>query len=354
MAAKDQRSDGVPRAALREILRAWGSSRRWSDILAAAYFRGDAQALHARVADLLAAARYAEEEDFAIPEDAGDAGEAFRLEHSLITGEEMERWLDHCGISLEEFEAHFASRVLAARFTAQLEEIRRDYAPAGNEVVDGMWTAAILSGSFEAFTVSFARRVATRVGANTAAGDSAIALALHQGAPRVPEMLRAPGLLEELAALEVRYAVAEDEVASAARCAAELRDRAYQLARIVVAEAVFPLPDQASEAYQGVTADGLGLEEVARRAGVELTVRTLFAEDAPEGAVPLFSALPGQVLEPEAVEGGFLLRCLRRRIEPDLSDPDVTARVRERLLASQFDALVAAHVTWSFDPWTVT
>ena len=65
--------------------------------------------------------------------------------------------------------------------------------------------------------------------------------------------------------MNVLYDAAEREVVSAARCAEGLREREYQLTRIVVAEAVFPALDQANEAYQGVTADGLGLEEVAQR-----------------------------------------------------------------------------------------
>ena len=345
---------GGPSPPPREIFRATGRPYSWPQVLAGAYFRGDAAILHAEVADAIAAMSYAEEEGFAVPEDCGaPAGEAFRLEHNLITGEEMERWLDHCGIELDQFDAYFASRALATRFAAQLAEIRRDYAPAAAAVVDTMWTATILSGSLDAFTLPLVRRVAARADANATADASAVALTLHEGEPRVPETLCTPGLLEELAVLEALSAIAEDHVASAEHCAAELRERAYQLARIVVAEAVFASLDLANEAYQGVVADGLAFDEVARRAGVELAERTFFADEAPEGAMPLLSALPGRVLEPEAGECGYLVRGLRRRIEPDLSDPDVAARVRERLLVAHFDALVGHYVTWSFDPWTV-
>jgi hypothetical protein len=337
-----------------EILRAAGRPYSWRQVLAGAYFRGAAAALHAEVADAVAAMSYAKEEGFEIPEDAGDAGEAFRVEHSLITGEETERWLDHCGIAIEEFDAHFASRLLASRFKAELDAIRRDYAPAAGEVVDTMWTATILSGSFEAFTLPFARRVANLVVTCAAPDPRELATALQAGEPRLPETLRAPGLLEELAAMDVLDEAAERDALSTARRAEELREREYLLTRIVVAEAVFPSLDQANEAYQGVAADGLGLEEVAQRAGVEPTERTLFADETPEGAAPLLSALPGRVLEPEAVEGGFLVRCLRRRIAPDLADPDVAVRVRERLLAARSGALLSTHVTWSFDPWTMT
>lgn len=338
----------------REIFRAAGRSYSWPQVLAGAYFRGDAASLHAEEADSIAALRYAEEEEFPIPEGgAGAAAEAFRLEHNLITGEELERWLEHCGIEYGQFEAHFASRTLASRFCKQLAGIRRDYGPNADEVAGALWPAALLSGNFDAFTLPLARRAAVRADASASAEASAVALALKNGGWRLPKALLAPGLLDELAALDALFQAAEREVASPARCARELQERAYQLARIVVVEAVFPSLDQAKEAFLGVKADGLGIEEIARRAGLEPAEATHFAEDAPEGAVPLLSALPGQVLEPEVVEGGYLLRCLRRRIEPALSDPVVAARVRERLLAAHLDALVARHVAWSFDPWTV-
>lgn len=345
-------ADQEPKAR-REILQAAGRPYSWLQVLAGAYFRGAAADLHAEEAEAMAAMGYAKEEGFEVPEEAGEAGDAFRVEHNLITGEEMERWLDHCGIALEEFNAHFAARSLAARFAGELEAIRRDYAPAAEDVVKAMWAATILSGSFEAFTIPFARRVALRAGTNAAVDAAAAESALREGAPRVPEPLRTPDLVGELAALEVLYAADERVVAAEERCAAVLRDRAFQLTRIVVAGAVFPTLDQANEVYQGVTADGLALEELARLAGIEPILRTIFAEDAPEGAVPLLSALPGRVLEPEAVEGGFLVRQLRRRIEPAISDPDVAARVRGRLLDAHFDALVGLHVTWGFDPWLI-
>jgi hypothetical protein len=337
-----------------EILRAAGRPYSWEQVLAGAYFRGAAAALHEEVADALAATSYAREEGFEIPEDAGDAGEAFRVEHSLITGEETEGWLGHCGIPIEEFNAYFASRLLAARFKEERAAIRRDYLPAAGEVVAAMWAAAILSGSFEAFTLPFARRAANLLVSGASADPGELAAARRTGEPRVPETLRAPGLLEELAAMDVLYEAAEREALSAERCAGELREREYQLRRIVVAGAVFPSLDQANEAYQGVVEDGLGLDEVARRAGVEPTEETLFADAAPEGAQPLLSALPGRVLEPEAVEGGYIIRCLRRHIDPELADPVVAARIRERLLASHFGTMLSMHVTWSFDPWIVT
>ena len=336
-----------------DLLRAAGRTYSWQEVLAAAYFCGEAAELHAEVADAIAVLRYAEEEGFNLEEAGAADGENFRLEHNLITGEEMERWLGHCGIQLEEFESHFAARKILGRFSTRIGEIRGDYAPTAGEVVDAMWGAAILSGSFEMFVRSFARRVANRIVAPASAEPGEITASLRMGAPLVPGALATPGLLEELAALEALYAAAEREAASPERCAMELRERSYQLCRIVIAEAVFPSLDQANEAYQAVTADGIGLDEVAARAGIAVVETTLFADQTPEGATALLSAFPGRVLEPQQVESGFLLQLLRRRIEPDLADADVAARVRGQLLAAHFDALVSERIVREFDPWTV-
>jgi hypothetical protein len=340
-------------AAGREILRAGNRSYSWSQVLAGAYFRGDAAALDAEVGDALAAVRYAEEEGFEIPEDAGEAGDAFRLEHELITGEEMERWLAHVGITLEQFDGHFASRLLLARFREELDGIRRDYAPAAAEILEAMWAATILSGCYDALTAPFARRLAAWCagdGRSDAAGTEDVRR-LREAA--VPVQLCAPGLVEELAGLEVAYAAEEAGSATPELLARELHSQRFQLMRLDYAEAVYPTANQAQEAYLAVSADGRPFEQIAEEAGVETTAACRFPDEMPDPPRSvLFSAAPGAVLKPEAVEGGFVLHLLRRRIEPDLADPAVADRVRERLIAARFDALVARHVAWSFDPWT--
>lgn len=103
-----------------------------------------------------------------------------------------------------------------------------------------------------------------------------------------------------------------------------------------------------------MSTDGRDIEAVAQEAGVETIEKTLFPDEI-AGATRslLFSASPGAVLAAEAVESGFILRSLKRRVNPDLADRAVAARMRERLIAERLDTLVVEHITWSFDPWTV-
>ena len=134
----------------------------------------------------------------------------------------------------------------------------------------------------------------------------------------------------------------------------ELRARASSLTRLAFAEAAFPSLDQAREARLAVSEDGRTLEEVAAGAGTAVAERVAFPEELPDATRSLlFSAPPGVPLAPEEAGEAFVVRVLRSRVEPDLADPAVAARVRERLTAAHFDALVERHVSWSFDPWTV-
>lgn len=334
------------------ILRAAGRSFGWSDVLAAAYFRGDAGSLHERVSDSIAALRYAEEEGFPLAFATEAAVEEFRNEHLLITGEEMDDWLAHCALRLEEIEACCAGLAFAERFEERMTEIRRDYAPSSAEVMDALWPCTmILPGAFDELTLGLARRLANFVASENRVGAEARQLLLREGRARVPEALVRPGLIEDLAGMEVLYAEAQERVAPPGRCAREIAERSYQLTRIVVGEVLFSSLDRANEAYQCLRVDGMDLAELAEAAGAELVEHTLFADEAPSGALPLLSATPGAAVEPEKAETGFVLRVLRERIEPDPSDPSIRERVRERLLAAHFDALVSLHVTRSFDPW---
>ena len=349
-------SDSTPpseqSSAGRTILEAAGRKYPWAEVLTAAYFFDLAGELHAALEDALAALAYAEEQGFDVDEAGAAGAEAFRLEHGLVTGEELDGWLAHVGLDLESFDAHFAGRALASRFAAELEEIREHYAPDPDDVIGAMWAATLLSDSFDAFVGAFARRLAQQSASEATPEPEDAGQALDAGAARVPEALRDAERLEELGALDATYLRAERELVPPERVARELREREYQLTRIEVTEACFRTLDQAHEALQCVNADGLTLDEVAEQAGLEPCEATYFVDEAPEGAVALLSAEPGRAAEPEPTEEGFLVRVLLQRWPPEPGDPELEERVRTRLIAAHFDALVSLHVTRSFDPWT--
>jgi hypothetical protein len=58
------------------------------------------------------------------------------------------------------------------------------------------------------------------------------------------------------------------------------------------------------------------------------------------------SAQPGTVMEPTQRGDGFQLARLLGKREPSLADPDVQARIEQRLLARHFADLTSRHISW--------
>jgi len=335
------------------IFRASGKVFEWPAVLTAAYFRGAAAPLHSQVADAIAVSRYAEEEGFQTIEDYVDAAKAFRMAHGLTTGEEMERWLAHCGITPGQFEAHFAARSLLARFSSRLDEVRWGYSPTCGEVIKGMWPAALMAGNFEALVVPFARRIANVLSVKHPPDPESVTQFREAGTSRVPDELRMPAVLQDLAVAEAQYAAAERDLTPLKRCQHLLQEMPYQFTRFTFSEVFFSKLDQAREAYVCLATESLDIEEIARHAGTSVVEKTLFLEEIPESfRWRLFSAVPNTPFSPEPVDNGFVLRMLKRQLAPDLADPAVAGRVKENLTTTHFNTLVGRWVTWGFDPWT--
>ena len=340
----------------KDIFQAANRCYTWQHVLTAADFRGETARLRRDLATALAIRAYADEQGFeAAQADVESAIDEFRLQHDLISGEETEQWLDHCGLTLDDFEDFFARRLLVDRFREQADRIGRDYAPSGADVANHTWPEAILTGNYERLTVPFARRVAVRLDGGPPCTPADVKEAMRDAETRLRGSPFDPEWLTELAEMETIYAAAERDALTSEKCEREIRVRSIQLTRIEIAEVAFPSLDQAREAYVCVSAEGEGLETVATRGGRAFDLATRFYDEVPDGVRSLFfSAPPDKVFPPEEREGLFAVCQIRRRIEPDLGDADVFARVRERLLSTQFDAMLSQHVRWLFDPWSRT
>jgi hypothetical protein len=341
---------------IKEIFQAAARRYTWEHVLAAADFRGEAAELRRDLATGLAVRAYAAEQGFeASSEEIERLADEFRLTRELIAGEDLERWLDHCGLAVDDLEEFFARRLLADRFRNQADEIGREYAPSATDVADHLWGEAILTGAYETLTVGLARRVAARLdlSASVAAADAEEFRREAEG--RLEATMLDPQWSAELAEMEAAYRAAERAALTFEHRDREIRARRIPLTRIEVAEATFPSLDQAREAYDCVTGEGESLDAVADRSGADFDLTTQFCDDLPDDVRDLFFSAPaGKVFPPQSGGDLFAVREVRRRIEPDADDPDVLARVREHLLDSQFDAMVSQHVRWLFDPWSQT
>jgi hypothetical protein len=343
----------VPISMDREILEAAGRRYTYHHVMTAADFRGDTVTFRRDLVTSLAVRAYADEQGFEVdPAEIEAAADEFRAEHGLFAGEDLERWLGHCGLILEDVEQFYAGRLLADRFARQARAIRRDYAPSDAEVQDHLWAEAILTGALEGLAVPLARRIAAAVGGRTVSTPDDVKTARRAAKKRTRNSAFDPEWLAELIELEATYAAAEREVLAPEHCEREIRVASLPLSRVAFASVLFPSLDEAREAYLCVSREGEPLEVVAKRAGREIDVQTAFYDELPDDVRNLlFSARDGQVFPPEERDGVFALRQTVRRIDPDANDPDVLARLQHRLLDAHFVALVSRHVRWLFDPW---
>src|SRR5439155_17001430 len=105
------------------------------------------------------------------------------------------------------------------------------------------------------------------------------------------------------------------------------------------------------EAALCVAEEGMSLAEIAVRAGVPVTERTLSLEEAgPELAQPLLGATAGDVVGPVAVGDRFVFAAVRSKRAPSLDDPVVRTRVHEEVRRRTIDAEVGARIRWHDRP----
>jgi hypothetical protein len=340
----------------KDIFQAANRRYTWQHVLTAADFRGDTALLRRDLAAALATRAYADEQGFEADQaDVGRAVDEFRQQHDLISGEETEQWLDHCGLALEDVEGFFARQLLMNRFGDQADAIVRDYAPAEADVTDHMWPAAILTGDFGPLAVALVRHVAVRVDRGDGCTPPDMAEAMRAAEDRLTRSSVDAEWFTELVEMDAAYAAVERETVTAEALEHEIRIRPHQLTWVETAEITFTSLDEAREAHDCVANDGEGLEAVAARSGRAVDVAVRFYDDvADDERSLLFSAPLHRAFLHDVSEGIVAVREIRRKIAPDCNDPDVLARARARVFRTHVDAIVSQHVRWLFDPWVRT
>jgi hypothetical protein len=300
------------------------------DVLLAARHRGDLVPIEAETAEALACARYAEEEGFALDEDAVQAAsDEYRYQKDLVTAEDTERWLQQRGLTLDDFGAHFERRHWRLRFPDQSSELVREYAPSPDDLESARWPDVLLGNHFEVLARALAWRVAAHL-------------------EQQPQTVLGPDLEEDLPLLERSYQEERARTLTPENGARAVKIRHQSLIRVVLERASFASREIAEEALLCVRDDGEPLQEVAARTTGRFAVTTSFAESLPESLQQrCLSALPGEVFPPMQDDDGHAVVRLVEKIEPDLGDGEVRGRVEQWLLDSRFAQLVRAHIRWT-------
>ena len=309
--------------------RAW----TWSDVFLAARLSGEWQTL-------LAATRDAE----APPDAVKQAGREWRVARRLIAGDELTAWLAKRRVSVADWNAHLR-RAIGDRDA--------DAAPDP----DALWAEGVCSGAWD--------RIAERLSAWAAAWeDAGTPAAPQQPPPEWVAQMPSPGdagaigvdparvaaRCDELWAAETAFERLCADAAASDAVGASVAARNVDWLRVDCDWLEAADENVAREAALLARVDGLGLADVAQRAGLPLEPRRVFVGDLDPALQPTrMSAAPGDLVGPVALGNGggrWLLAAVHAKVVPTLDDPDIRARAQAAAIDAAVRRTVDEQITW--------
>jgi hypothetical protein len=296
---------GERRAAVaaRIVFEVDGRTVTWDDVLAWARSRGELDALEREAR----AGTAALERNGAPPvEDVRAAGAAFRYARSLLSGDEMEAWLDRWGLTTDEWLDHLRRRVARERSLTP--------GSSADPGEDAVWVDAICSGAFERWAYELASRLAV-----AADGDD----------------------------LEVALDRYRERAVTAEALAREIESNRLEWLRVEAEQLAVSDEDVAREVALCAREEGDSLADLADRARGELRQLTAYLDDLePELAGALLGAGEREILGPLALGDRFVVVSLTRKLAPSTDDPELNARAAERVLRRALDRELESRVRW--------
>jgi hypothetical protein len=352
----------MPTLAGRSLFTIGNRSYVWEDLVAAGCLWGDWLTLETRVRDgLICLARQddleEDDEDALSEDDVEESAAEFRYARDLVAADDLERWLEQRGLTIDGWLDYIRSSLLLDRWADDLEEIREEYEADDDEVAEALACEAVCSG--------LAGRLAERLGGRAAIHaraveegsppDSAEAAALAAAVPDdqlerfLPE-LSAKARRERVnavASLEAAWRRFAAAVAPPDALRGLITSRRLDWVRVATVSVVAPDEDVAREIALCVKEDRRPIEEVAEEAGLSAETTELWLEDADEALRDaLVGAQSGEVLGPLAWKEGHLVLTVGDKRLPSDDDADVRARAEHALLARTVEREVANRVTW--------
>ncbi len=332
-------TSGVRTILRREALTFGARSFSVADVVVAGVASGRWQALEEETAAGVAALAAVGDP----PADARrEAGNAFRYERSLLAREDLERWLEEHGLTMQDWLGYIRRR------------LARQLAPdaQGGDVRPVLRVDAICSSVLRACADDLvAGAAATRAVEPPDVDDAEVAELVRRARATVALADLDDDVLDGCARIVVeligaRRRVEHDAVAGEA-VPDRVRANALGWLAFETEELTSASEDAAREARLCVREDGATLEEVAVELGTRLVERTrVFAETESELASRLAAASPGELVGPLTTDDGYLLARLRAKRPPSADDPLVVARARAELVAETIARHAAGRVTW--------
>ena len=327
------------------------------DVIEAAQFRGE---LRLPWKELLERSACETASDSNPPDDTllQRMSEEYRFERDLITAEETESWLAERGLTLDDFGDYLLRHHLNECSGKQTASAMIDYCTASQELRDLLRVELLLGGEFDRMAV----RLSWRIAALHCSGHELTSDLIDPERRRFLERfgLDDARLGEWLARLGCDQTWLNEmvELESAYRrqcetlCTTQTRERTLSMLRLTLTRLDLETievesRETAREAFLCVSEDGISMAEVASEGRYPYHRAEVVLEDLPVASQrQILCAAPGEVLDPMQHGDGFQLVRLVRKIDPDLSNPEVSERVERQILESHFSELAAKWVRW--------
>ena len=327
------------------------------DVIDAGWFRGKLEPWWKESLGRIEAVARAEEAGSELESSELDAAAvAFRYRYDLITAEETEAWLEGRGLNLTDFSEYFA-RTQWGRVLGKAKTEQTTYADASAEERELFVVDLIMSGELDGLAERFSWQVAALT-ASGAPDEEQLAEArktfLERNVLNEEEIAHwLSGLGRDQAWFDGMIAL---EAAFRARCATLLTEESRErelvalrlpLTRFEVELIELESRDAAMEAFMCVRDDGMSMEEVAEEGRYPFHQTEMVLEQISEDLQQKFLSLtPGSLLEPTPREDGFLLTKILEKKVPTLAEPDVRARVEQRIMERHFAELTSGRIHW--------
>jgi hypothetical protein len=285
-----------------------------------------------------------------------EAAVAFRYERDLISGADMEAWLDCGGISTEDWMAYIRRHVLRQLWGDDLEDILDRYGPSPRQLEAAALPEGICSRLFDEFEQAFEGRAAIAFQADAAAFESRLRMSTSHG-ERAARLARQhahwlDGQADAVARLRVIFEIRDRHVAVADTLLTEpaLNEiiESNRLEWVVIDTDTLSFGDEnaAREALLCVSEDRLSLANIGELSRQSLIRSRGFLDDVPpEHRHRLLAAEPGRVIGPLVVDDRYHVTTVTNRAVPTLEDPHVARRARAVLLDHICRRAAREHVT---------
>jgi len=339
---------------------AGGLDLLWVDVAIAAMVRGDWSAFERRLTEGLASAARAHTDGLATDDAAVEsAATAFRYDRDLISGAEINAWLEREGLSSRDWLAYFERDLLRRQYEHDLEHTIDQHPSSTRQLLAAAHAEGVCSGQFDRFARELAQRIALAVSADqdVLAPDCAPAAGEERDTDRLGHVHR--HWLEGQADDDVRwrfgralrieraYEQAAASVATANELQSLLEARQINWTHLTLESLSLATEHAAREALLCLTLDGLSLDDVGLLARQSITRAAGFLEDLPaEWRVPLLSAEAGQPIGPLPAGERFDVAIVTGHVAPQLDDPRVHARARSAAVAGAAERAAHALVRW--------